>query len=53
MLVIETGHAVGVWLLLPLLLALCGVFAGCMTTIGPQIYPPAVRATGYNFSHNL
>jgi MHS family proline/betaine transporter-like MFS transporter len=53
MLVIETGYPVGVWLLLPLLLGLTGVQGGCMTTIGPQIYPPAVRTTGYNLGHNL
>jgi hypothetical protein len=47
------GHPVGMWLLLPLLLGATGVIGGIMTTIGPAIYPPAVRATGYNLGHNL
>lgn len=50
---LEAGYAVGIWLLLPLMFALCGITGGLMTTIGPTIYPAAVRASGYNISHNL
>lgn len=53
MAVIQTAHPVGLWLLLPLMIGACGLIGGIMTTIGPQIYPPAVRATGYNLGHNL
>jgi len=53
MVVLQTGHAVGMWLLLPLMLGVTGALGGVMTTIGPQIYPPAVRASGYNIGHNL
>jgi hypothetical protein len=53
MAVIQTANPVGLWLLLPLMVGACGLIGGIMTTIGPQIYPPAVRATGYNLGHNL
>lgn len=53
MVVLQTGHAVGLWLLLPLMLGGAGGLGGIMTTIGPQIYPPAVRTSGYNIGHNL
>lgn len=51
--VFQTGNRVGLWMLLPLMLGLTGLIGGVMTTIGPQIYPPAVRASGYNLGHNL
>lgn len=53
MVVIQTAHPVGLWLLLPLMVGTCGILGGIMTTIGPQIYPAAVRASGYNIGHNL
>lgn len=53
MVAIESGHALGLWLVMPLMLGLAGVLGGIMTSIGPQIYPPAVRTTGYNLGHNL
>lgn len=53
MVVIQTGSPVGLWLLLPVMVGLTGILGGIMTTIGPQIYPPAVRASGYNLGHNL
>jgi hypothetical protein len=53
MVVLQQGSPVGLWLLSPLMVGLCGVLSGLMTTIGPQIYPPAVRTTGYNLGHAL
>jgi hypothetical protein len=50
--VLETGHPIGMWLLLPLLLGSTGVLGGIMTTVGPLMYPPAVRTSGYNLGHN-
>lgn len=47
------GHPVGLWLLMPLMLGLVGVIGGIMTTVGPAIFPSAVRASGYNLGHNL
>lgn len=47
------AHPVGLWLLLPVMLGATGIIGGIMTTIGPAIYPPAVRASGYNLGHNL
>ena len=51
--VLQTGHPVGLWLLMPLMLGVTGLMGGIMTTIGPQIYPPAVRASGFNLGFSM
>lgn len=51
--VLQSGFPLGLWLLVPMLLGVAGIIGGLMTTIGPQIYPPAVRTSGYNLGHNL
>eukprot|EP00775_Hariotina_reticulata_P009250 gene9250-9416_t len=50
---LHSGSHVALWLLLPLMLGSCGFLGGFMTSIGPSIFPPAVRASGYNLAHNL
>ncbi|KAI8467534.1 MAG: major facilitator superfamily domain-containing protein [Monoraphidium minutum] len=50
---LHTGSMAALFVALPLMIALCGTLGGLMTSIGPQIYPAAVRASGYNLGHNL
>lgn len=37
---------IGVWILQPLMVAMCGFLAGLVTCIGPQLYPAEVRTSG-------
>jgi hypothetical protein len=48
LLLLQAKSAVALWLLMPLCIGLSGVHAGLMTVIGPQIYTPAIRASGFN-----
>lgn len=50
----DGGRALVVlWLVVPVCVGLTGLQAGWMTGIGPVIYAPGVRTTGYNVGHNL
>ena len=45
---LHSGSLAAMLVLVPLMIGLCGCMGGLMTSIGPQIYPAGVRATGYN-----
>lgn len=45
LLYLHSGSVVAQWLLLPLMLGVTGVCGGLMTSIGPQIFPAAVRVS--------
>lgn len=53
MMLLESGHALALWLIVPALIGSTAIPGGIMTSVGPQIYTPATRTTGYNLSHNL
>eukprot|EP00878_Enallax_costatus_P009882 GHUV01010319.1.p1 GENE.GHUV01010319.1~~GHUV01010319.1.p1 ORF type:complete len:550 (+),score=105.42 GHUV01010319.1:1185-2834(+) len=45
---LHSGSLAAMFTLVPFMIGLCGCLGGLMTSIGPQIYPAGVRATGYN-----
>jgi len=47
------GSTASLWVVLPLALGSTGGAGGMFTSIGPSLFPAGVRASGYNFSHNL
>lgn len=53
MLVVQRYPAVALWFLMPLMLGLAGAGGGIGGTIGAQIYPPAVRTSGFNLGYSL
>jgi MHS family proline/betaine transporter-like MFS transporter len=50
---LDTGTLAALFIAVPGMLGLAGLLGGLFTSIGPQIYPSAVRASGYNLGHNL
>jgi hypothetical protein len=45
---LQTGNLVALFLLLPLMMGITGLLGGFNVSILPLLYPPGVRASGFN-----
>ncbi|WIA20644.1 hypothetical protein OEZ85_005023 [Tetradesmus obliquus] len=53
MFALHAGSFVYLMVLLPAMLGVAGVMGGVLSSIGPQMYPAAVRVTGFTLGHSL
>ncbi|WIA40964.1 hypothetical protein OEZ86_004614 [Tetradesmus obliquus] len=53
MFALNAGSFVYLMVLLPAMLGVAGVMGGVLSSIGPQMYPAAVRVTGFTLGHSL